>query len=98
MGFVRFLAFLTFSSLAFAAESDYGTRESFAGGKFNVSWKYDQPRDTVMFRVEVQTAGWIGMGFTKTNQGMNDLDLVVGGRTGDSKNYLYVSPAHEPQS
>ena len=76
-----------------------------ANGTYNVSWAYKNTTDMFYFKVRAKATGWIGFGVTKlefegdkdgvfwSKTGMDSLDIVVGGVSGNGTNYYNVSNA-----
>ncbi len=57
--------------------------------KYHLKWKADDRTETINFKVEVQTRGWVGFGISP-NGGMKDSDIVIGWITDDGKAYFHV--------
>jgi len=53
---------------------------------YAVSWKFEKP-DSIIFQVEAQTHGWVGLGFAPGTT-MTGADLAIGGVKGGS-GYLW---------
>ena len=52
---------------------------------------YNLNTDTIHFKVQVTTTGWIGFGFTaKNTTDMEDIDIVIGGVMADGSSFLEV--------
>jgi hypothetical protein len=67
-------------------------RLQFDGGNFKLSWNYLSASQEIEFEVRVKSTGYVALGLTKTNSGMQDLDLFVGGFDTYSKTaYLEVT-------
>ena len=47
------------------------------GGRYVVQWEVDAISDTVKFTVEIETLGYIGLGFSKNGK-KNGADIVIG--------------------
>ena len=57
--------------------------------KYQLYWGVDREKRTVSFAVEVQTTGWIGLGFSSQSGRMKGSDLVIGW-VKNCKGYLTV--------
>uniref|UniRef100_A0A914WP50 DOMON domain-containing protein n=1 Tax=Plectus sambesii TaxID=2011161 RepID=A0A914WP50_9BILA len=81
--------------IAFSAASDSFFSHHAAlddGGKFVVRWRPE--KEFVTFRCEVQTAGWLGFGFS-TNGAMAGADMVIVWI--DSSGTPHISDRHGPE-
>jgi hypothetical protein len=57
--------------------------------KYHLKWKTDDRTETITFKVEVQTRGWVGFGISP-NGGMKNSDIVIGWIADDGKTYFHV--------
>ncbi|KAM8831476.1 DBH-like monooxygenase protein 2 homolog [Spinachia spinachia] len=51
-----------------------------------LKWGFDNPQGNITFKLEVNTTGWVGLGFN-SNKGMTGSDIVMGG-VGPSQSYF----------
>ena len=71
----------------------YTQQAGFSNGAFKVYWFYNQTTDTIHFKVEVMTTGWVGFGITVNNVSsgiMNGFDIVTGGVAADGNGSITV--------
>ena len=71
------------------AEYDHETALE-GSNRFRFYWSVHRDQETVRFAVEVQTSGWIGVGFSTQSGKMKGSDVVIGW-VKDGKGYLTVS-------
>ena len=76
--------------LMFITDVVHCNQETFGGGKFTLSWSYNASDERLYFKVVAETSGWVGLGFSDQNEGMKNLDCVVGGVSAGT-GYLNVS-------
>jgi hypothetical protein len=63
----------------------------FNNGNFHLTWSYLSATQEIEFEVRVKSTGYVALGLTKTNYGMQSLDLFIGGVNAFSKTaYLEV--------
>lgn len=72
---------LIFSAFAFFAVFSTASagQLSFMGGGYKVEWKHLPATQEIQFNITLNiTAGWYGLGISKENSGMKELDVYVG--------------------
>lgn len=95
---MKFLLVLNFSiSVLFISlpslSSSAVNKLEFDNGNFKISWNYLPKSQEIEFKLKVKTTGYVALGLTKINSGMEDLDLFIGGFDRRSQiAYLEVSP------
>ena len=62
----------------------------FENGNVNISWNYVPASPEIDFNISVKTTGYVAMGLTKTNSGMQNLALFAGGVDSSGNSYLKV--------
>ncbi|XP_031564421.1 uncharacterized protein LOC116299844 isoform X2 [Actinia tenebrosa] len=85
MKFLLFLSFLISNhviSLSARLSGRTANKLQFDNGKFKVRWNYLPESQEIEFKLRVKTTGYVALGLTRTNSGMEDLDLFVGGFDG----------------
>ena len=48
-----------------------------SNGNFKVSWKYDPDTKEIIFKIIAKGTGWLGLGISKLNKGMKEMDIAV---------------------
>ncbi|XP_031564418.1 uncharacterized protein LOC116299842 [Actinia tenebrosa] len=72
----------------FFATADALNHLTLGNGIFNVTWNYLSASQEIEFEVRAKTTGYVSLGLTKTNSGMQNLDLFVGGVDSGGTSYL----------
>jgi hypothetical protein len=55
---------------------------NFKNGDYLLSWSFDSITSEILFKLVVKATGWIGLGFSNTNSGMSDMDVVIANVSG----------------
>ncbi|XP_078655821.1 DBH-like monooxygenase protein 1 homolog isoform X2 [Branchiostoma floridae x Branchiostoma belcheri] len=83
-----FLVVLWYSTFVPRCLSVYRRRDVLdKGGKYSLGWTVDVEEKVVVFSVEVETRGWIGLGLSP-HGGMPDSDIVIGWVDGKGNAFL----------
>ncbi|KXJ17220.1 uncharacterized protein LOC110234275 [Exaiptasia diaphana] len=68
-----------------------------SGDKYVVEWKHLPATQEIQFNVTVKiTSGWVGLGISKENSGMKNLDVYVGTVQDKSIKDMYSASAGKP--
>lgn len=80
------------------ANSDYNDEWHFhewldSHQNYLLRWRTDDESETITFKTEVRTRGWIGFGISQ-NGGMRNSDIVIGWITDDGNTHFHVKSCH----
>lgn len=51
--------------------------KEFKEGGFKLNWNYNSTTNEVTFKITVNVTGWIGVGFSESNEDMEDMDIAI---------------------